>query len=175
MAHRAITHHPLKHSPCIPYPQSIRWNHNVWIGYHSHCNMQSMWSPDIKQKIIGIGIDYWMVEWMCVYVQTVWHYWLSHYIQKVLSMNIDERHPLFHTGGHVCRRSLAYWWVCYRASWTCNCFHCCWRCTTLIQFTLVDFVHRVWHTHPSARAFIDEQIRQLGRVFIIHDLLTTLT
>ena len=28
MAYRAITHHPLKHSPCIPYPQPIRWNHN---------------------------------------------------------------------------------------------------------------------------------------------------
>ena len=133
MAYRAITHHPLKHSPCIPYPQSIRWNHNVWIGHHSHCNMESMWLWDIKQKIIGIGIDYWMVEWMCVYVQRVWHYWLSQNIQNVSSMNIEERHPLSNARGHVCRRSLAYWIACYRASWTCNCFHCCWRCMTFIH------------------------------------------
>ena len=84
---------------------------------------------------------------MCVYVQTVWHYWLSQNIQNVLSMNIEERHPLSHARGHACRRFRAYWWACYRVSWTCNCFHCCWICTTLIQFTLVDFVHRVWHTH----------------------------
>ena len=63
-------------------------------------------------------------------------------------MNIDERHPLSHTWGHACHRSLAYWWVCYRVFWTCNCLDCCWIWSTLIQFTLVDFVHRVWHTHP---------------------------
>ena len=133
MAHRSITHHPLKHSPCIPYPQPIRWNHNVWIGHHSYCNMESMWLWDIKQKVIWIEIDYWMVEWMCVYVPTVWHYWLSQNIQKVSFMNIDERHTLSHAERCVCGRSRVCWWTCYRASWTCNCFHCCWICTTLID------------------------------------------
>ena len=39
--------------------------------------------------------------------------------------------------------------ACCRASWTCSCFHCCWICMTFIQFTFVDFVHRVWCTHLS--------------------------
>ena len=103
------------------------------LNRSSFCNMESMWLWDIKQKIIGIGIDYWMVEWMWVYVQTMWHYWLSQNTQNVSSMNIEEHHPLSHTWGHVCRHSLAYWWACYRVSWRCNCFHCCWICTTLMH------------------------------------------
>ena len=50
--------------------------------------------------------------------------------------NIEEHHPLSLELIHDDRPSLACWWACCRASWTCSCFHCCWKCTT---FTFIYF------------------------------------
>ena len=126
-----------------------------------------MYWPDINQKIIRIVIDYKIVVWMCIYVQTEWHYWLSHDM-KCPSMNIEEHHPLSLELTHDSRPSRVYEWANYRVSWMCSCFHCCWICMTFINFGVFRS-YSFTYTFQTC-TIINEQVPQLGWHFIIHSL-----